>query len=68
MNGPTHEQRRHLRRILATFVVVVVALPFVALGGAWSWVLVALLLVAAVGVREAVLLRRTVSRAPELEP
>jgi uncharacterized membrane protein YdbT with pleckstrin-like domain len=55
----TPAQRRHLRRILWAFLIVVVLLPAVGLGGAWSWLLVPLLLVAVFAAREAYLLRRT---------
>lgn len=50
--------QRHLRRILGCFVVLVVGVPVIGLGGAWSLLLVPLLGVAAVALREAVLLRR----------
>lgn len=56
------EQRGHLRRILFAFLVVVVLLPFAALGGAWSLLLIPLLLVGAFGLREALALRRSVQR------
>jgi hypothetical protein len=55
-------QRRHLRRILLAFVVVVVAMPLGAVGGAWALALVPALVAAALAVREAVLLRRSVRR------
>lgn len=55
-------QRRHLRRILAAFVVVVVLLPLAGLGGALGWLLVPILLVAALALREGIRLRRSVRR------
>lgn len=58
----TPEQRRHLRRILSSFVFVVVALPFALLGGRWSLLLVPLVLAAAFALREALLLRRSLPR------
>lgn len=54
------DQRRHLSRILAAFVVVVVLLPFAGLGGGWSWLLLPLVVVAAFALREAIRLRRSV--------
>ena len=59
----TAEQRRHLRRILACFLFVVILLPLSGLGDAWAWLLVPMLVVAAFGMREAVRLRRTVTRS-----
>lgn len=59
----TDEQRRHLRRILLCFLLVVVLLPLSGLGGALAWLLVPMLAVAAIGLREAVRLRRTVTRS-----
>lgn len=56
------EQRAHLRRILAVFVLVVVVLPFAGLGGAWGWLLVPVLVLAGLALREAIQLRRSVSR------
>ena len=53
-------QNAHLRRILLTFLIVVALLPLVALGEAWSMLLVPLLVAAAVGLREAIRLRRSV--------
>ncbi|MCW2949156.1 MAG: hypothetical protein JWN41_169 [Thermoleophilia bacterium] len=52
-------QRRRIRRIWSAFAVIVVLLPLVALGGAWAFVLVPLLLVALLAMREARALRRT---------
>jgi hypothetical protein len=57
------EQRRHLRRILLCFLAVVILLPLSALGDAWAWLFVPMLVLAAVGLREAVRLRRTVTRS-----
>jgi hypothetical protein len=57
------EQRRHLRRILACFVAVVVLLPISGLGGAAAWLLVPMLVIAALGLREAIRLRRTITRS-----
>jgi fatty acid desaturase len=57
------EQRRHLRRILACFVLVVVLLPLSGMGDAWAWLLVPMLLVAVFGMVEAIRLRRTVTRS-----
>lgn len=54
------EQRRHLSRILRAFLVMVVLLPLAGLGGAWSWLLLPLVVVAALALREAVRLRRSV--------
>ncbi len=56
------EQRRHLRRIMAGFVIVVLLLPFAGIGGAWSWLLLPVIAVAALALREAIRLRRSVSR------
>lgn len=56
----TPEQRRHLRRILVAFVLVVVLLPLTFFGGAFWLLLLPLLAVAGFAAREAVLLRRTV--------
>lgn len=56
------EQRQHLSRILRAFLVVVVLLPFAGLGGAWAWLLLPLVVVAALAFREAVRLRRSVRR------
>lgn len=53
-------QRAHLRRILVCFVVVVLTLPLAGLGGPWSWLLLPILVVAALALREAVRLRRSV--------
>lgn len=55
-------QARHLRRILLSFLVVVMLLPVAGLGGPFAWLLLPLLLVAALGLREAVRLRRSVRR------
>lgn len=57
------EQRRHLRRILIGFFSIVVLLPLAGLGGAWSWLLLVLLVIAALSLREAIALRRSVLRA-----
>lgn len=54
------DQRRHLSRILRAFVVVVVLLPLAGLGGGWSWLLLPLVVVAALALREAIRLRRSV--------
>ncbi len=56
------QQRRHLRRILIAFFVVVVLLPIAGLGGALYWLLVPLVLVAAFALREGLRLRRLVRR------
>ncbi|MCW2925332.1 MAG: hypothetical protein JWM98_2736 [Thermoleophilia bacterium] len=48
-----------MRRVLAAFAVVVVLLPVAALGGAWTLVLVPLVLSSAVALREALRLRRS---------
>ncbi|MCW2922428.1 MAG: hypothetical protein JWL76_2302 [Thermoleophilia bacterium] len=56
------QQRAHLRRIMIGFVVVVVLLPFAGLGGAWSWLLLPVLVFAGFALREAIRLRRSVSR------
>ncbi|MEO6867414.1 MAG: hypothetical protein ABI200_05285 [Gaiellales bacterium] len=56
------QQSVHLRRILVRFLFVVVLLPFVGLGGMWSFALVPLLLVAALALREALALRQSVLR------
>lgn len=53
-------QRGHLRRILQCFVAVIVLLPLVGLGGAWSLLLVPLLALGWVGMLEALRLRRSV--------
>lgn len=56
-------QRGHLRRILLAFLVVVVLLPVVGLGGTLAWLLLLPMLgVAAFGLREAIRLRRSVLR------
>ena len=55
----TPAQQRHLRRILWSFLIVVVLIPPLGLGGTWSWLLVPLLLVAVFAAREAWQLRRT---------
>jgi fatty acid desaturase len=57
------EQRRHLRRILACFVAVVIMLPLSGLQGPWSWLFVPMVLLAAFGLREAIRLRRTITRS-----
>ena len=57
------EQRGHLRRILLCFLAVVILLPLSGLGDAWAWLFIPMLLVAAIGLREAVRLRRTVTRS-----
>lgn len=57
------EQRRHLRRILACFLFVVVLLPIAGLGGRLWWLLVPMLVAAVLGLREAIRLRRTVTRS-----
>lgn len=54
------QQREHLRRILIAFLVVVVLLPFTALGDLWTLLLVPMLLAAWRGLRHALLLRRSV--------
>lgn len=57
------QERRHLRRILVAFAIVVIVLPLVALGPATAaWLLVPLLLVAAAALREALRLRRLRAR------
>lgn len=56
------QQRRHLRRIMSGFVIVVLLLPIAGFGGAWSWLLLPIVAVAALALREAVRLRRSVSR------
>ncbi|MCW2956433.1 MAG: hypothetical protein JWO69_1302 [Thermoleophilia bacterium] len=58
----TLEQRRLLRRILATFLVVVVLLPLVGFGGQWTWLLLPLVGAAAYGLATAITLRRSVQR------
>ncbi len=62
MAGPliAAQQRRHLRRIMIAFVVVIVALPLATLGGAWALALVPALVAASLAVREAIRLRRSV--------
>lgn len=56
-------QRVHLRRILISFGIVVVLMPLVGMGGALAWLLlVPMLVVAALGLREAIRLRRSVIR------
>lgn len=60
----TRRQRSLLRRILASFVVVVVLLPLTGLGGAWTWLLIPMLAAAAFGFVAAVRLRRSVRRMP----
>lgn len=56
-------QRAHLRRILVAFVLVVVLLPLAGLGGTLTWLLLLpMLAAAALGLREAILLRRSVQR------
>jgi fatty acid desaturase len=59
-SGQTPEQRRHLRRILVAFVIVVLLMPVTIFGGAWWFVLVPMVLVAAFALREGIRLRRTV--------
>lgn len=54
------EQRGHLRRILASFIAVVLLLPLAGIGGSWAWLLIPILLVAAHALREALRLRRSV--------
>ncbi len=54
------EQRALLRQILVAFVVVVLLLPLAGLGGALSWLLVPILVVAAFALRSAIRLRRSV--------
>lgn len=49
--------RRQLRRIAWCFLVVVATVPLVALGGAWTLVLVLDLAVAVLGLRAALCLR-----------
>ncbi len=56
------EQRRHLRRIMVGFVLVVLLLPFAGLGGAWSWLLLPILALSGLALREAIRLRRSVAR------
>lgn len=57
------EQDRYLRRILVAFVVVIVLLPLVALGGTLgSILLLPLLATCAFAAREAYRLRRSVRR------
>jgi hypothetical protein len=56
---PTSEQRRHLRRILVAFIAVVVLLPVVGLGGAFAWLLLPLVVIAAFALREGIRLRRS---------
>lgn len=50
-------EQRHLRRIAWCFLLVVVTLPLVAFGGAWSFVLLFDLVVAVIALREALRLR-----------
>lgn len=54
------QQNAHLRRILGAFFVVIVLLPLSLLGGAFSVLLLPLLAAAALALREAVQLRRSV--------
>ncbi|MCW2960310.1 MAG: hypothetical protein JWM25_1209 [Thermoleophilia bacterium] len=56
------QQRSFLRRILVSFVVVVVLLPLTGLGDAWTWLLIPMLGAAAFGLVSAVRLRRSVRR------
>ena len=56
------QQRRHLHRIMVGFVLVVLLLPFAGLGGDWSVLLLPVLVIAALALREAVRLRRSVTR------
>ena len=57
------EQRVHLRRILGAFVVVVVLMPFVGIGGTVAQLLLLpMLAAAALGLRAAIHLRRSVVR------
>lgn len=57
------QQRRHLRRILLCFLAVVVLLPLSGLGGRWAWLVIPMLAIAGLGLREAVRLRRTITRS-----
>lgn len=56
------QQRRHLRRIMFGFVAVVLLLPIAGLGGALSWLLLPVVVIAALALREAIRLRRSVTR------
>lgn len=56
------QQRRHLRRIMFGFVAVVLLLPIAGLGGALSWLLLPVVAIAAFALREAIRLRRSVTR------
>lgn len=56
------EQRRHLRRIMYGFLVLVILMPLAGLGGAWSLLILPALAAAGFATREAVLLRRSVRR------
>lgn len=60
--GVVAQQRAHLRRIMFGFVAVVLLLPFAGLGGYWSWLLLPVVVVAALALREAIRLRRSVNR------
>jgi hypothetical protein len=53
-------QHAHLRRILWSFVALVVLLPVTMLGGAMTWLLLPLVAVAGLALREAIRLRRSV--------
>lgn len=53
-------QRRHLRRIMVGFVVVVLLLPIASIGGALAWLFLPLLAAASLSLREAIQLRRSV--------
>lgn len=56
------QQQRHLRRILLVFFIVVVLLPIAGVGGWLAVLLIPMLLAGALGLREAIALRRSVQR------
>jgi len=66
--GQSEAQRRHLRRILIVFAIEVVLLPIAGLGGAWAWLLIPMLLAAAIGLREALQLRRSINAGADAQP
>jgi hypothetical protein len=55
-------QRRHLRRIMWCFLIVVIALPIAGLGGTWTYLLLPLVAVSALALREGMALRQSVRR------
>ena len=61
-------QRGHLRRILAAFAAIVVTLPIAALGGQLYWLLAPMLIVAALALREAMRLRRSIHASGRVMP